>query len=495
MADTGESDFGGYRIERELGSGGMGTVYLARHPRLPREDALKVLSDTHHDDPGFRARFLREAEIAARLQHPNLVAVRDRGEHAGQLWIAMQYVAGIDCAALVRRGPVDPARAVWIVAQAASGLDEVHRAGLLHRDVKPANILISEQPGVADRVLVTDFGIARPADDSSTLDGAIGFSATLAYAAPEQINGRPVDQRTDVYALGCTLYQLLTGKLPFPRDTPGAVLYAHLNEPPPLPSSGNRSVPVGFDAVIAIAMAKDPDARFRSCGALAAAAREVLTPTVVADTFAPGRRRRKWAAALSVIVFAGAALTAFTVLDGRQRAPEANQPHADGFDPEQWGEYADMVKVFAELLPPSSYTTGYQDLSNCVPVEYGTSGEVLPFEQKVTVGDLMCYGDQTPVFTLDVICRTDRTPLQPDHSLINKLEGDEAWTRGGGAGHLFWGSATFSKKLDEVVLAGRTFGMLEVYFDDTARSHCRVEVMGVSTGAELRDRWWAQAPL
>lgn len=140
--------FAGYRIERRLGAGGMGTVFLVQHPRLPRRDALKILADSHLDDPEFRARFLREAEIAAWLQHPNLVAVRDRGEQDGRLWITMQYVDGVDVAELIRRGQagLDPARAVRIVTEAARGLDEIHRAGLLHRDVKPANILVAPSP-------------------------------------------------------------------------------------------------------------------------------------------------------------------------------------------------------------------------------------------------------------------------------------------------------------------------------------------------------------
>jgi serine/threonine protein kinase len=272
-------DFAGYRIERRLGVGGMGAVYLVQHPRLPRKDALKVLADSHHDDPEFRARFLREAEIAARLQHPNLVAVRDRGEFDGRLWLTMQYVDGVDGAQLIRRGPqaLPPQRAVYLIGEAARGLDEIHRAGLLHRDVKPANILIAEQPGEPDRVLVTDFGIARPADDSTTLGDPGGLTASLAYAAPEQIRGEVLDQRADVYALGCTLFHLLTGSVPFQRDTPGAVMFAHLNEPPPRPAQIDARLPAGFDEVIATALAKDPARRYPSCGALAEAAHRALT--------------------------------------------------------------------------------------------------------------------------------------------------------------------------------------------------------------------------
>lgn len=231
--------FGGYRIEGKLGAGGMGTVYLARHPRLPREDALKVLPPAASADQEFRARFLREAELAARLRHPNIVAIHDRGMDDGCLWIAMQYVQGCDASDLIARDPagLPPWRAVHIIEEAARGLDAAHAAGLLHRDVKPANILIAVNPDGSYRVLVTDFGIARAVGESTVLTAAGEVLATVSYAAPEQISAAPVDHRVDVYALGCTLHQLLTGSLPFPRPTPAAVMYAHLCEPPPRPRS------------------------------------------------------------------------------------------------------------------------------------------------------------------------------------------------------------------------------------------------------------------
>ncbi|WP_169815476.1 serine/threonine-protein kinase, partial [Nocardia yamanashiensis] len=277
MAVAVGADFSGYRLERLLGSGGMGTVYLARHPRLPRRDALKILAEEHTADPAFRARFLREAENAARVRHPNVVAIRDRGEHAGRLWLTMQYVEGPDLAEIIRRAPgmLPIERVLRILTEAAHGLDAIHRAGLLHRDVKPANILVEERSGLGDRVLVTDFGIARPAGETAT--HTEGFAATLAYAAPERIRGESGDHRADVYALGCVLYEMLTGFLPFPRDTPAAVVFAHLNDPPPKPST--FGAPPGFDDVIATALAKDPADRFASGGALATAARTAADTT------------------------------------------------------------------------------------------------------------------------------------------------------------------------------------------------------------------------
>ncbi|MFJ4655618.1 serine/threonine-protein kinase [Nocardia sp. NPDC088792] len=268
--------FAGYRIERELGTGGAGTVYLARHARLRRRDALKVPS-TVSSRRDFPEHFLREAEFAARLHHPNVVAIHGSGIHEGCPWIAMQYVSGCDAEQLARAAaPLPARRAVHIITEAARGLDAAHAAGLLHRDVKPANLLIAPTAAGPDRVLVTDFGIARATDPSGSPATDCELTATPAYAAPEQISGIPVDRRADVYALGGTLFRLLTGALPFARRTPEAMLTAHLYAPPPQPSAVNPAVPPEFDAVIARAMAKRPADRYPGCGALAAAARIAL---------------------------------------------------------------------------------------------------------------------------------------------------------------------------------------------------------------------------
>ncbi|WP_029928337.1 serine/threonine-protein kinase [Nocardia otitidiscaviarum] len=489
-----EHSYGGYRVERTLGSGGMGTVYLAQHPRLPRKDALKVLADRYRDDEGFRARFLREADIAARLQHPNLVAVRDRGEHNGRLWIAMQYVAGIDAAELVRRGPVEPSRAVWILTEAAHGLDEVHRAGLLHRDVKPANILIASPVDGPERVLVTDFGIARPADDSATLDGSGGFAATLSYAAPEQINGEPVDRRTDVYALGCTLYQLLTGSVPFPRDSTAAVMYAHLNEAPPKPSAANPFVPAELDGVIATALAKDPAQRYPSCGGLAAAALQAVTAGVTRS-----KRRRPALIALAAITLIGAAAAAVSFAlpdsDDPSTTARSHLPNTTSVDPANWGEYAFIVQAFPALLPPAPGAVGYQQTTNCIPTEFRNVGTMASLDQKPQVGVLLCQGDRDPVYILEATCNADGSAVLPNRSLIDQLEGDESWSRSTGSGHLFWGTAHYRANLANPVLSGRTLGILEVYFEDSNRNHCYLTVTGESDGTSIRDRWWPQAPL
>lgn len=277
-------EFAGYTIEAVLGTGGMGAVYLAKHPRLPRRDALKLLSPTLSDDPNFRTRFEREADLAAGLVHRNIVAVYDRGAggpDGKQLWISMQYVAGTDAAVAARagEGAMTPERVVNIISEVGAGLDHAHRAGLLHRDVKPANILLaaSDDPSEPEHVLLTDFGIAKSTDEVQHLTGTGNLLATLAYASPEQIEARPLDHRVDIYALGCVLYELLTGSVPFPEATPFATMTAHLKQPPPRPSARVGWLPPGFDAVVAKAMAKNPDDRYSSCREMALACRAALT--------------------------------------------------------------------------------------------------------------------------------------------------------------------------------------------------------------------------
>ncbi|MFD5174586.1 protein kinase [Nocardia sp. NPDC058379] len=268
------SVFAGYRIERLLGRGGMGTVYLAAHPRLPRQVALKLLNRELSSDPEVRGRFEREADVSAHLDHPGIVSVLDRGVEDGLMWISMQYVDGTD-ASVFRGAALDPARAIDIVAQTAEALDYAHERGVLHRDVKPANILLAAARA-GDRVLLTDFGIARLRGDARQLTRTGAFLATLAYASPEQLSGASVDHRSDQYSLGCTLFTLLTGESPFPADNPGAVVAAHLSKPVPRASATVPSLPPGIDAVIARALAKDPAERFDSCAEFARAAVDAL---------------------------------------------------------------------------------------------------------------------------------------------------------------------------------------------------------------------------
>jgi len=273
--------FAGYSIESVLGTGGMGAVYLAKHPRLPRRDALKLLNPAFSNDPNFRTRFEREADLAAGLVHRNIVAVYDRGSVDGQLWISMQYVAGVDASVAARSGDgsMTPHRVVHIISEVGAGLDYAHRAGLLHRDVKPANILLAapDDPTEPEHVLLTDFGIAKSTtDEVQHLTGTGNLLATLAYASPEQIEARQLDHRVDIYALGCVLYELLTGSVPYPENSPFATMTAHLKNPIPKVTERVPWLPPGLDAVVAKALAKNPDERFNSCRELSLAARAAL---------------------------------------------------------------------------------------------------------------------------------------------------------------------------------------------------------------------------
>lgn len=291
MPDAG-SVIAGYRVVRVLGSGGMGSVYLAQDPDLPRLDALKVLSSARSNDPEFRARFSREAAVAAGLTHPNIVAIHRRGETAeGQLWIAMQFVDGDDADAALRAGTMTPQRAIRIVGEVAKALDYAHRHNVVHRDVKPANFLLTAQRGSAERVLLADFGIARALDDVGlTTTGSV--LATMSYAAPELLAGHAFDGRADVYSLGCSLFRLLTGTTPFPTGNgPAAVMMAHLHAPPPRVSERLPDLTSALDAVIARAMAKDPAGRFPTATELAESAHNALqdAPPGVLRTALPSR--------------------------------------------------------------------------------------------------------------------------------------------------------------------------------------------------------------
>ncbi|MCV7290771.1 serine/threonine protein kinase [Mycolicibacterium wolinskyi] len=258
--------FAGYRIIRLLGSGGMGEVYLAQHPRLPRRDALKLLPRDWSNDHGYRARFIREADLASTLWHPGIVGVHDRGEHDGQLWISMDFVDGKDLGrVLTKRYPAGMPyeHVVEIVNALAGALDYAHKQGLLHRDIKPANIMLTNADSSDEkRVVLADFGIARSVDDISGLTTTNTAVGTVAYAAPEQLMGEETDGRADLYALAATTYHLLTGTQPFPHSNPAVVISHHLNSPPPS-LSANRPELAALDEVLAEGLAKKPEDRFQ----------------------------------------------------------------------------------------------------------------------------------------------------------------------------------------------------------------------------------------
>src|SRR5215212_3361614 len=284
------TEVAGYRIIERAGSGGMGVVYRAEETGLGgRPVALKLLPPALAGDPDFRARFLREMRVAAAIDHPNIVPIYRAGEDRGLLYLAMRYVHASDLRrALETEGQLEPARALAILDQVARALDAAHARGLVHRDVKPGNILLAPPvlDGDPEHVYLVDFGLARSDNDDRSIGGGGSFLGTPRYAAPEQAAGRPVDGRTDGYALGCVLYECLTGRPPFADGSGEAVLLAHLEAaPPPLtpppphpPPPLRPDLPPAIDQVVTRALAKSPDHRFPTCRALIAAAREALLP-------------------------------------------------------------------------------------------------------------------------------------------------------------------------------------------------------------------------
>lgn len=261
------ANFAGYTILRLLGSGGMGEVYLAQHPRLPRRDALKILPTALSADPEFRERFNREADLAAALFHPHIVGVHDRGDFEGQLWIAMDYVEGTDAGQLMKAQYHDGMSThdvCAIVTAVAGALDYANQRGLLHRDVKPANILLTEPEDGERRVLLADFGIARQLAEVSGLTATNMTVGTVSYAAPEQLMGADIDGRADQYALAATAFHLLTGAPPYQHSNPVAVISQHLNATPPK-LSDRRPELAHLDPVLSKALAKDPADRFGRC--------------------------------------------------------------------------------------------------------------------------------------------------------------------------------------------------------------------------------------
>src|SRR4051812_27518510 len=271
-----------------LGRGGMGVVYQAQHVHLGRTVALKLLAPELSRSEDFRARFLRESRLAAELDHPGIVAVYDAGEGNGVLFIAMRFVRGTDLQAMLsQRGPLAVDETLSILNQVATALDAAHASGLVHRDVKPANVMIEGQ-----RCYLADFGLTkRASSDSVQLTAAGQFLGTVDYVAPEQIEGRPTDGRADQYALGCVLFECLTGSRPYPRDSQVAIIYAQLREPPPRPCELRPDLPAAIDMVVARAMAKKPADRFPTAGEMVVAARDALaapaSPTVPVEVAPP----------------------------------------------------------------------------------------------------------------------------------------------------------------------------------------------------------------
>ncbi len=289
------SRIAGYRLEEEIGAGGMAVVFRARDERLDRSVALKILAPALTANEEFRRRFLSESRAAAAVDDPHIIPVYEAGEALGVLFISMRYVSGGDVRTLLHReGPLAAARAAAIISPMASALDAAHAAGLVHRDVKPANMLVDARPGRPDHVYLADFGLSKGRSSAGTMPGR--RLGTVAYMAPEQIEGREVGGRTDQYALACAAYELLTGVIPFDHDQDMAVIYAHLSAPPPSLSSRRPGLPVEADEVLARGMAKPAQDRFPTCREFAEALRQAFglpayghDPGAIAPAAAPAR--------------------------------------------------------------------------------------------------------------------------------------------------------------------------------------------------------------
>ncbi|HJS27178.1 MAG TPA: serine/threonine-protein kinase, partial [Actinomycetota bacterium] len=268
MADRLDTRIASYRIESLISRGGMGEVYLAEQDAPKRKVALKLLSPELSLDAGFRERFARESEAAASIDHPNVIPIYQSGQADGVLFIAMRYVEGTDLRTLIaEQGPLPPERGVHICAQVADALQAAHERGLVHRDVKPANLLI----GRSDHAYLSDFGLIRRTELSAGITKTGQFMGTLDYASPEQFEGKPLGSPTDVYSLGCVLFECLVGEPPFRREQDAAVMYAHLHDPPPSARARRPELPHWVDQVIEKSMAKRPVDRYATAGELAAA--------------------------------------------------------------------------------------------------------------------------------------------------------------------------------------------------------------------------------
>ena len=282
--------FGRYRLIELLGRGGMGEVWRAYDTETDRTVALKLLPEHWLQNRMFQERFRREAHTAARLNDPHIVPIHHYGDIDGRLYVDMRLVDGRDLESMLTTGSIDPQRAVAVIAQIAKALHAAHKVGLVHRDVKPSNILVDED----DFAYLIDFGIARAINESGLTDtGAV--IGTWHYMAPERLSGAEADARSDIYALACVLYECLTGRRPFPGDSVESQVAAHLTSPPPRPSTTDPDVPPRFDDVIATGMAKSPAARYPTTIELARAAQDALSPPVDASThFAPTEDARRW---------------------------------------------------------------------------------------------------------------------------------------------------------------------------------------------------------
>jgi serine/threonine-protein kinase len=383
--------FAGYTVVRKLGAGGMGEVYLVQHPRLPRYDALKILPVALTTDREYSERFNREANVVARLWHPHIVGVHDRGEHDGQLWITMDFVEGTDAARLLvdrGGGGLPPEDVVRIVTAVSDALDYAHQQELLHRDVKPSNILLAQSNSKFSRALLADFGIARMVKDTAGLTATDMTVGTVAYAAPEQLMGHALDGRADQYALAATAFHLLTGQQLFQHDNPAVVISNHLTASPP--SIGDRIPELsGLGPAFDRALAKAPADRFDSCTefaeamahGLSAAAQGLGATDRTVQALPSGKRKKQRStgageshrlryallAAGVVAVLGGAAIAIGLAITTRDQQPAAQRPPAQ---PTINSPAVPVVRIGADCDPLGSAgvaTSGQQAYCSRLP--------------------------------------------------------------------------------------------------------------------------------
>jgi hypothetical protein len=374
-------ELAGYRLRGVLGRGGMSVVYEAENPRLGSTVALKVLAPELATDDMFRARFLKESRIAASLSHPNVIPIYDMGSHEDLLYIAMRYVAGADLRTVLRAQHVLAAEQVLLLCgQAGRALDAAHRHGLVHRDVKPGNILVEhgsdeEDP---DHVYLTDFGITKHAASRSGLTATGEFMGTIDYIAPEQIRGRPVDGRADIYSLGCVLYECLTGRVPFAKDVDAAVIWAHVEEMPTAPSSLQPTLAPGIDAVIGRALAKDPDDRYSTCRELITAARAAFGATTPHTTTVLAAAPHATALATPTPGAAASAPSAAPVASATAPAPSATAPAVHDTTPGAAAAPARHDTAPNPAVAPQPATGGYSPSAPSPPAPPGPAREQPP---------------------------------------------------------------------------------------------------------------------
>jgi len=498
--------FAGYRLDAVIGRGGMAEVFLAQDPRLKRNVALKVLSPELADEEEFRARFARESELAASIDHPNIVPIYEAGEFEGRLYIAMRYVEGQDLGTILeQRGRLAPAEALPIFEQVGKALDAAHARGLVHRDVKPANILIvGDVSGSAPpHCYLCDFGLTKriSALTDPTLSGHL--MGTLDYISPEQIRGESIDGRADVYALGCVIYQTLTGHVPFAKDEDVAVIYAHLNDPPPRATAASPDLPEALDAVVATALAKDRDLRYPTCGALVSATRHALGDaaqapaadlTTVSPPAKPPPRRRRGLVVLgaAAIVAAGAVAVFLLSRGGSPTEPGPTVYSNDDFElfTLTLSGDADPLRLTTDAWIESQPAWGPDDRIAFVSDEKGNDDIYVVNIDGMGLTQLTRVGraDTGPAWSPDgsqIAFVSDRGDVEGEAIFVMNADGSAQHQLTDGPGHD--GSPSWSHDGTRIAFASERAGLQKVFIYDLDTGEVTQVTSG--TGIDGRPTW------